>query len=63
MNDTLLGEIGDKLTEENNIDHIDSNVDEDVPPGFGLRKDINVVDAGKVSNDFTLVLSKSQQQK
>ncbi|XP_070675746.1 uncharacterized protein [Malus domestica] len=60
LNDTLSEEMRDVPSEEINIDH---NVDVDVPPGFGLRKEINVVDAGKDSNDFTLVLSKSQQKK
>ncbi|XP_008350100.2 uncharacterized protein [Malus domestica] len=60
LNDTLSEEMRDEPSEEINIDH---NVDVDVPPGFGLRKEINVVDAGKDSNDFTLVLSKSQQKK
>ncbi|KAM2953591.1 hypothetical protein FF1_031959 [Malus domestica] len=60
LKDTLSEEMRDVPTEEINIDH---NVDVDVPPGFGLRNEINVVDAGKDSNDFTLVLSKSQLKK
>ncbi|XP_068312484.1 uncharacterized protein [Pyrus communis] len=59
LNDTLSRETDDEPIKENNIAHIYSNVDGDVPPSFGLRNEFNVVDSGKVSNDFTLVLSLS----